>query len=345
MSKKGFKPPGPGANPHDYISRKTIGDPLIAADLLENYADPVVAKHIDLTNLRPEVTDFFGPVHPNLGLQEVKLDIPYIARFRDEAWNSEALLVYEHKSSPNIFVVLQLAVYVVLSLYKRWKDAGRPSSLEKLKLPVPLMILVYCGEEDLDEEMLCFQRLFGNLSEELKQFVLQFRLIIINFRKFDYANLTGRPETRAFVETSKRAFDGTLAEHFCGIMDRFETTPIDDRIMDLIGGFTWYSGRVADVDQEEMNQAITKLIKGKDGIDMVEMIKKGIFQEGKAEGKAEGKLQEKVDNILSVLQVRLGEVPESIVNELHRRTDLIALQSLLMIAAQCNSIAEFQDAL
>jgi hypothetical protein len=128
-------------------------------------------------------------------------------------------------------------------------------------------------------------------------------------------------------------------------MDRFETTPIDDRIMDLIGGFTWYSGRVADVDQEEINQAITKLIKGKDGIDMVEMIKKGIFQEGIAEGRAEGKLQETVNCILSALRLRLGEVPESIANELHRRTDLVALQSLFEIAVQCKSLTEFQDAL
>ena len=34
--------------PHDYFGRKTIGAPLIAADLLRYYTKPVVAEHVDL---------------------------------------------------------------------------------------------------------------------------------------------------------------------------------------------------------------------------------------------------------------------------------------------------------
>ena len=39
-----FLPTNSGGSPHDYFGRKTIGDPLIAADLLRNYADPIVAE-------------------------------------------------------------------------------------------------------------------------------------------------------------------------------------------------------------------------------------------------------------------------------------------------------------
>ena len=44
----------PGLNPHDRFARKVMGDPLIAADILRHYTDPVVAKYVDLDNLRKE---------------------------------------------------------------------------------------------------------------------------------------------------------------------------------------------------------------------------------------------------------------------------------------------------
>jgi len=60
---------------------------------------------------------------------------------------------------------------------------------------------------------------------------------------------------------------------------------------------------------------------------------------------ARGRLKEKINDILELLHIRCKQVPDTIVDELKSRTDLIALQSLFVIAAQCNSIEEFTDAL
>ena len=72
-----------GGSPHDYFGRKTIGDSLIAADLLRHYSDPIVAEHVDLDTLQAEPTQFFGPTHPLTGPKEVILDVPYIAWLHD----------------------------------------------------------------------------------------------------------------------------------------------------------------------------------------------------------------------------------------------------------------------
>ena len=53
---------------------------------------------------------------------------------------------------------------------KRWTDAGRPTSRKKLRLPFPLMVLVYCGEEDLGEGSLWFQNIFGEEMPNMKPF-------------------------------------------------------------------------------------------------------------------------------------------------------------------------------
>ena len=84
--------PGHG-RPHDYFGRKTIGDPLIAADLLRHYTKPVVAEHVDLDNLRAEPTHFLGPTQFLTGPKEVILDVPYVARLRDDTWKSEVLMI------------------------------------------------------------------------------------------------------------------------------------------------------------------------------------------------------------------------------------------------------------
>jgi hypothetical protein len=346
----------PGGNPHDYFGRKTIGDPVIAADLLRNYADdPTIAEYVDLDHLQAEPTQFFGPTHPVTGPKEVILDVPYIAHLRDPDWKSEVLLVYEHKSSPNLFALLQLLVQAALSLYKRWTDAGRPSSRRNFRVPIPIMVLVYCGKEDLDEKNVWFQDIFGeDIPELLRQFVPQFRLIVINLRKFDYAHLPGKLETQAVAETMKRAVDGTLAEHFPGVVGRFSTIPLGDRITEILGTIAWYSDRMTDIKPEQISEAITSVIKGKEGVNMAEVIRKGIFQqgfetgvvEGRAEGVAKGKAEGVlIGKLLNTLEVRFNEVPKEIEAAVSKMTDPVALQSWVAFAKACQSLDEFANAL
>ena len=368
--------PSPGGNPHDYFGRKTIGDPIIAADFLRYYADdPVIAKYIDLDHLQAEPTQFFGPTHPITGPKEVILDVPYIAHLHDPDWKSEVLIVYEHKSSPSLYARLQLAVQAILSLYKRWTDAGRPTSRQKFQLPFPLTVLVYCGEEDLEEGSFWFQDIFGDdIPEPLRQFVPQYRLIVVNMKRFDYGNLPGRPETQSVAETMKRAFDGTLEEHFPNVLGRFSTIPIDDRITEIIGSIAWYSDRVTDIEPERIIQTITNVIKGKEGIDMAEVLQKGVFRrafengfiEGETRGKAIGEAKgqaigqaigeargqaigeargQAIGEVLVVLRARFKEVPPVTESIIRSMTDITALKSLAVHAETCQSLEEFEKAL
>ncbi|MCL2304472.1 MAG: Rpn family recombination-promoting nuclease/putative transposase [Planctomycetaceae bacterium] len=342
-----------GGSIHDYFGRKTIGDPLIASDLLRFYADPIVAEHIDLDHLQAEPTQFFGPTHFLAGPKEVKLDVPYIAHLRDAAWKSEVLIIFEHKSSPNLFVPLQLGVQAMLSLYKRWTDAGRPAGNQTFHVPITLMVLVYCGEQDIDAEIF-FQDIFKHIPEALRQFVPQFRLIVINLRKFNYNNLPGKPETQAVVETMKRAFDATLAEHLPGVLSRLKAAQLDDRILELTGTIAWYSGCAADIEPEQIVNTVTNFIKGKKGIEMAETIRRGVFSEGKAEGIAEGIAEGLAEGeargiargtVLTFLRARFKSVPKDIEEAVRVMMDLTALESLAVHAETCESLDEFSEVL
>jgi len=336
-----FSPQNRRGSIHDYFGRVTFGDPLIASDLLRFYTEPVIAEYVDLDNLQAAPAQFFGPTHLVTGPKEVKLDVPYIAHLHDKEWKSEVLIIAEHKSSPSQAIPLQLAVQAILSLYKRWTDAGRPASFRNFRLPITLMVLVYCGAEDWVDEIR-FQDIYPFIPEPLRQFVLQFRLIVINLRRFSYDNLPGRPETQAVVETMKRAFDETLAEHLPGVLSRFEAVPLDDRILDLTTTIAWYGSCVADIEQERIAELVTNVIKGKKGVIMSKTIRRGVFSEGVALGLARGKAEGKV---LAILEVRFNKIPKRIEKSIRSMVDLVALQSLAEHAKTCKSLDEFAEAL
>jgi len=335
-------PPDPGkSNPYDYFGRRSLGDPIVAGDILRNYADPVLAEYVDLDHLEPVPTHVFGPSHPISGPKEVILDVPYLSRFRDGVGDAEVLIVHELKSAPSEYVALQVAAQGLLILYKQWTDAGRPSSKKNFKVPILIMVLVYSGEKALPEGLQTFQDIYDFIPEELRPYVPQFRMIVVNFQPLGYENLPGNPDTQMVVEAMKRSGDGTLSDHFEGVVDRVAGLPVDGRLMERLHDVGWLAGRVANVPPERINKAITNIIKGKEGIEMTEIIYTGVWKGAYQEGEVKGK----VDSILTLLQTNFKEVPEEIVAELNRRTDPTALQSLVVLAAQCKSLDEFAEGL
>lgn len=70
------------------------------------------------------------------------------------------------------------------------------------------------------------------------------------------------------------------------------------------------------------------------------------YQKGFAEGKAKAKLERLVNAILITLKTILKKkVPQRIANALKTQTDPAALESLLIKAASCKSLEEFENEL
>jgi hypothetical protein len=63
--------------------------------------------------------------------------------------------------------------------------------------------------------------------------------------------------------------------------------------------------------------------------------------EGRAEGRVEGKVEGKVEAILSILDVKFGEIFETVREPLYAITDNNRLQNLLRFAVKCEKFEEF----
>ena len=326
-------------NPHDRLCRQTLFHPLYAPDFLKSYGDPVLKKFVDLDYLLAAPT-----THLSSDQREVILDGSLATRLLGTQSLSEVLFHLEHKSQPSRTVALQLLVKAGLSLHSRWLSSGRPE-WGTFEPPIPLMIVVYNGNKDWDGEI-WFQNMFPDLPAELGPFVPQFRVFFINLRRFDYANLPGKPETRAIVESMMRTTDGTFVANLPRIMQQVAGSDLDEyRRQELGINIAFYGIWTAQATKEQIDEAITNVFKYEEAIKMIETIRHSTLLEGIEIGEARGEMKGKINDILKALRLRHKQVPDAIVAELNKRTDLIALDSLLEIAAQCNTIDEFTDAL
>ena len=77
-------------------------------------------------------------------------------------------------------------------------------------------------------------------------------------------------------------------------------------------------------------------------------VDKGIaigVDKGIAIGVDKGKIESKIEDILSFLEEKYVQVPESIVKSLNAINDLAVLKSLLRLSSQCSSLDEFAEAM
>ncbi|MDR1052538.1 MAG: Rpn family recombination-promoting nuclease/putative transposase, partial [Planctomycetaceae bacterium] len=328
------QPSGQPNNPHDRFARKTLGNLLYAGNFLLHYADPVVVQNVNLNNLTA------APTHQlSENLKEVLSDISFAAHLQDNECGSDVLLFLEHKSKPSRFVPLQLGAQCLLFLYAKWTETGYA---ENYVPPIPLMILVYNGEEDIDEEMF-LQNIFPTMNDNLRQYVPQCRIVVINLKRYNYDNLPGSPEVQAIAESLKRATDGTFGEHLSGILERVKSAQLGvQQTLDLVTNIVRYCTWVTAITKEQVTQSITKTFNGTENIEMVNNMQKGMIQEaleiGEARGEARGigigeargieigekrgELKGKIELILDVLGKRFGRVPQYIIDSLNERHDV-----------------------
>jgi hypothetical protein len=311
-----------------------MGDLLIAADVLRNYADPVIAKHVDLDHLEPEPTQNFGKT-----FQELVQDIAFVSHLIDKKRRSEILIVAEHKSVVEPFVSLQLLVYLSLTWYRRWNDAGRPQSTKTFRLPSPILIVLYNGKGDWKSE-LNIKDLVASVPPELEPFIPEIRILSIRLNQFDLRNLPGRPETQAVIESMIRATNGTFVSGLESVLGRFRDTTLDGRIRELIEDIIHYCDWVAEVTPDDVDKAIKKGIPGEKGIEMSQAVK-GIW----ATLREEGEIKKGREMLLKILRARFQNIPAEVEQTIQSMNDPTALDSWAEHALTCQSMTEFSEAI
>ena len=152
--------------PHDCFFRENFGRPAIAQDFLRHHLAPAILAEIDLDSLTIAKDSYVTPE-----LRQIYSDLVYRVAYRGKDHDQELTiyLLFEHKSQPDSWVMLQLLRYIVAS-----GDDYRKQHPKARRLPPVYPLVLYHGRRAWRVPA-HFHDLVAPLPEALAPYVPQFR--------------------------------------------------------------------------------------------------------------------------------------------------------------------------
>jgi predicted transposase/invertase (TIGR01784 family) len=306
-------------NPHDLFFRETFSRPEIAQDFLQTYLPTQVVQHLDLSSLALQKDSFIDEE-----LREHFSDLLYHVR-QQNGEEANVYLLLEHKSSPDVWVALQLLRYMV----RIWERARQ----EKAKtLPPIIPVVVYHGRTTWQIKE-TFDNLFEG-PEDFRPYWPSFRYELQDLSRYSDEEVRGGLLTRASVLLLKYAFDPTLRHRLPTIVSLLAELALADEksaLEYLHMAFRYLSSAAPDFTAEDMRAALDETFTQDGGPTMTDFV---------AEWIEKGEQQGLEKSILRVLVRRFNRVPAGIEARLERMT-IETLELVLDEAVLAADLADF----
>jgi hypothetical protein len=345
-------------HPHDLITRFFLIDSELFGSLLDNYGQSEIIRYIDLKSLKSE-----SPTLVDSNLQERIGDLFFSAKFKNGDF-SKIFLFFEHQSRKDRSFWLRCFRSFV-EFYEQY-DAEPNNKIGKGgKYPYPLVVVLYHGK--VPWEKLLQLRDSLSLPPGIDRNVLWFPVILIDLSRVRRENLNkGHKALLALLDTLISYSDGTLSESFDRIVGYFTEIKNDRRTYGWLTSVTRYFVSLTKIDKEVITKTVSKIIDKRRTKKMVlstmeELliegekigIEKGIKigrengikigrEDGIEIGREKGQLECKINDVMRILKSRFKKIPAATVRAIRSYKDLIALDSLIDRALDCETLSEFE---
>ncbi len=253
-------------HPHDHFFRESFRKLRIIRGFLREYLPPTLLNQIDLDTLILEDGSYIDEE-----LRMHQTDILYRVQMIDgkSLW---LYLLFDHKSAPDRWVILQLLRYMV----KIWEDSKPRRKTEFLKPILPLV--VYHGEQKwkLATDM---HTLFDELPELLQPYTPQFNYQLHDFSYRSDVEIKGELWTRVCLLTLRTIFDPRLHNLLPHLIDLIFRLSEQETGLDYIYTILYYLSVATDrVDKETMKQLL--LEQGEQGARQMATLAQQWIEEG-----------------------------------------------------------------
>ncbi len=328
------------AHPHDLLVRNVLADTELAADLLRNYLDPELVTSLELDSLKREAGD---SVSSKLSKREG--DLRFSARFKGHGGELKVLLLLEHQSRPDRLMSFRLLDYVC-DIYRE----QAPGLKSGKRFPYPLAVVLHHGESPWKK--IPPMRELIDMTPGVEDDILRVPIRLIDAAAMSMDDLRGHPMVCALLDILQSASTGRLSERLTDIFQRLSTVHEEGRLTAWSMALSNYYAAVQGKTQKSVDtlyQALTTLLGIREAKKMTATIADAWKAEGIAEGMAigmaEGKAEGQAHSVILFLESRFNEVPASIQEKLMAMRDGGRIETLVKLAATCQSLKEFQEAL
>jgi predicted transposase YdaD len=332
------------AHPHDLLVRNILVDTELAADLLRNYIDPGLASTLDLDSLKVESGETVSP-----HFSELEGDLRYSGRFKGNGGALRVFVLLEHQSRPDRLMSFRMLEYV-FAVYRQ----QIPALQKGKKFPYPLAVVLHHGESPWKK--IPSMRDLIDLAPGVPCDILGLPICLIDVAAMSVDKLRGHPMVCALLDSLQSASMGALPERMPGILSRLRDLGgerrVESRVTVLAKYYAAIRGGVKDR-LGDFNRVFSGLYNKREAEKMATTMYEAIQREGEAKGlaeglakgKAEGKAEGKTESVLTVLELRFGEVPAVLQKKLKNLQDIERIEEITKLAVTSQNLKEFQKAL
>ena len=307
-------------NPHDRFFRESFGRVHIARNYLEEYLPQPVLDLLDLDTLALQEGTFIDEM-----MQEHLTDLLYQVQLQ-AGGTASIYLLFEHKSYPDALVALQLLRYMV----GQWQQQVK----ERMPLTPVIPLVIYHGERpwQVANE---FATLL-DVPEVLRPYQPDFHYHLSDFSHLSDETIRGEIWLRVSLSVLRAIFDPRLRYQLDGLVRLMFQLYGQQTGVEYIRTILYYlSDATEKVTRAELEQVIRQ--QGREGERVMATIAQEYIQLGRIEN-----LQ---DNILDLLEIRLGEVNETMTERITAVTDTTILRQVHREAATAVTMAAFVERL
>ncbi len=324
----------------DRSARWLFEDKEYVRDLVEILASELAAC-IDFSRLSQINRSFIPDT-----LREQESDMVFTAPFQTESGTDE-LLIYiliEHQSTVDPIMGFRVLFYMmqIWDFQRRgWESDNVPKSQWRFR---PILPIVYYTGEKRWSNPLTLDAIM-DMPDVLARFVPKFDTLFLSVNEAEATDLKESDQPLGWLLTvlqQKNADKETLIDAMLEAFAYFETldeeyTPQRRKAMIYLMLFILHR-RPSD----EHKNLITLIDQRTHDME-VETMAKSIIEISKEEGIEEGIEQTKREDIIKLLQIKFGNVPESITKKINSIQSLARLNSLFEKAATINTLDDFDE--
>jgi len=303
-------------NPHDRFFKETLSRPGVAQDFLRHYLPADVTAVLDVS--APEVVQgsFVDPE-----LQAHLADLLYRVHRRDGG-GAYVYVLFEHKSTPERWVALQLLRYMV----RIWERNRRQQG--DLWPIVP--VVVYHGRERW-RVGLTFQELF-DVPQALAAYLPAYRYWLCDLTEYADEALKGEALLQVALLTLKYIFRPELREQLSDLMTLLRALAEQETGLEYVETVLRYLTQAASqIEDEELAKRVKTAFPEEGDVLMSTIAEKWIeqgLQQGMQQGIQQGVREGLLAGIEVSLELKFGERGLQLLPEIYKIEDVDVLRAV-----------------
>jgi predicted transposase/invertase (TIGR01784 family) len=308
--------------PHDKLFKGAFGDPATAAAFLRWEIPAALSSAIDWERLRLEPGSFVDSHY-----RQSESDLLFSAPVGDGDSDCFIYLLFEHQLASDPWIGLRLLRYQV-RIWEAWRK-GHPDST---RLPVILPVVLAQNAEvwKISARFSSLLDIPASHAADVSEFIPDFTFRLIQLAGLEFEAIRGTPAGILTLRVMKAERLSKLLDDV--VWDEALFLRVPQEMIELLVRYILD----ADIDKTDFDRKVMT-VTNPDLRSNAMTLAQQFRQEGRQEGRQE--------DVIEVLDIRFGEVPQGLKEAILGIREEIALRALHRAAVQAASLEDFSRSL